>query len=48
MINLTMDFDVTVILEEDGNIRNKETLEILGKWVRVDNVIYYFPMEHLN
>lgn len=48
MINLTMDFNVTIILEDDGNIRNKETLEIIGKWVQVDAVIYYFPIEHLN
>lgn len=43
-----MDVRMDVILEGNGDIRNKETLEIVGKWVKVGHVIYYFPIEHLN
>lgn len=33
-----------VILEPNGELRNKQTLELIGHWFKVNQTIYYIKL----
>lgn len=33
-----------VLLENNNEIRHKDTLELLGYWFKIDNITYYIPL----